>query len=824
MKTKWIEHLTISIKTSNVYSAGSKQDKLPLEPHPTKHSGIYKNVNAEMYASNAEHNKQCILCGTYSKSLHVHHMTVHPKLEFFLSRISPEMMKVAVAGTQEVTTSAGTYIATCLFCEKQCIYSRRTWLEHMADHMASYLYQCQDQGCQEKCNRNTSHKLHCSGEIKQFRDVKMKGGDDRFYAYACRQCHYVQFERKQITKHLKNEHNFKDEKHFVENTQEIVLFNPVLKSNISKRRYSSVTIERSSAEGDSDSEPEAKRMVYQKNDKAELHATNAQYKKKCDLCGKKYAHLVNHIVKWHPNNEVYLSRPSPDVLKKIQSVPNGAKIQSEISNQMIELRINKLPRTQTPCFQPKFFCIFCDEYRRCDKGACLDHISTHTGEYQYFCRNCNKKSSYRCHCGFDAEKIEHFNWEDDYIYGFMCKLCQFVQLREDRVIEHVHKQHHIDTQLVFQNYCKTNLMVFEGLPIELGQAAVCAAEEVVAAPQIAHEENTAVIDDFHSLAHSETSCVSTDMFWRVMGNGEPLPPTYLDTLSRKSMGFCVFCEDYVAGDKTKWVVHLCRHMNEHLYKCDECNEMVFSKRSHTNLADCPNQNLRQLITIRSLKGNIQGFICTHTTDPHDLEKMCKFVQLEKKHMLDHLKAHHADKKISNPFMPIDLFNFNCETSPTPRNHFNQLKSGQLTTAALQLANNNLPLASTGNSKYIAHCLFCQELKRSISRNNLIMHTLKHTNEAMFKCSACGFESKTNDFNCCGSINLTQLFAYENNRLNGFVCKVENCYFVQLSEENMERHVQHYHPGSILKNSYGPIRLIDFGRPLRSAASAIELSE
>lgn len=40
--------------------------------------------------------------------------------------------------------------------------------------------------------------------------------------FTYKQCNYVQFEKKQITKHLKDGHNFKGDKIFIENTQEIV--------------------------------------------------------------------------------------------------------------------------------------------------------------------------------------------------------------------------------------------------------------------------------------------------------------------------------------------------------------------------------------------------------------------------------------------------------------------------------------------------------------------------------------------------------------------------------------------------------------------------
>lgn len=788
----------------------------------------FKNVHKEMHAANDKYNT-CPLCKEYSKHLHTHHMTKHSKREFFLSRISPDMMEVAVAGTQQVLTAGGIYLASCLFCNKQCTFSRRTWLEHFADHMAKYLYECHK--CHEKCNRNNQHKLHCSGELVQFQNVEMKDGDDKFYAFACKQCNYVQFERKQIYAHLENEHNLKDTNKFVEYTQEITLLNPKLKNRVSKRRYSSITIQQSSDGEREDGEPDAKEVC--NNDNIEFHATNDQYKKACILCGKKWAKLVNHMVKCHSNYEIYISRPSPNILKRIKSNQSNSQIASKQSKQMIELRINNMPRTKSPLHQPKVYCIFCEDYRRLEKQFCIEHLTVHTGEYQYVCSGCNKKVSYpahRCVHNGDVDKIQQFGWENNSVYGFMCNLCNYTQLSENRVIEHVAKQHHIDQSIVCQNYCKTNLLVFTEQPNKLKPNVPATAERdrnVSTPPPIVNLPFTSSCDtnaqnlnkpfvDGRTMAQLRSSCISVDMYRSFRKQTQTLPYTYFDPFTGQTLGYCLFCDDYVPGDRKNWIIHLLRHTNEPLYECQDCNEHFFSKRYHTNLKGCPSQMITQLFEVWQSKGYIRGCMCLYEYDINGVRrKPCKFVQINKGHIIEHLKVHHRidPPLVGRDFVNISMFHFKPNPIDTV-NHLNYKNwTANLTPYAMETAVNNLPLATFIDNKYEVFCLFCNDVLTSVNRTNWIVHMTKHTKELMFDCSSCRQLSATADANCCDRTKLKQIhfFAYENNCLYGFACNIQNCNYVQLSEKNMLEHVLKSHHGqAIARNTYSSIKLIDFG--------------
>lgn len=170
-----------------------------------------------------------------------------------------------------------------------------------------------------------------------------------------------------------------------------------------------------------------------KNINAKVHASNANYRTKCMVCGCEKAHLVNHYVKEHPNEEVIISRISPEM----RTFALAGRSSSSKSGRFYET-----------------FCIFCEKSLRNHNKGWIQHLTTHTGEYQYECKGCRVKlahtSNHRTAKSCSAlriTRIRDIKEEGGAIYGYICNLCNYVQILEEAMIQHVKEQHEIEPEL-----------------------------------------------------------------------------------------------------------------------------------------------------------------------------------------------------------------------------------------------------------------------------------------------------------------------------------------------------------------------------------------
>lgn len=162
-----------------------------------------RNIDRNMYLRKLDCPQSCVLCG---QDMHVDHfIKSHPQHENFLSRLSPEMMEIAMTGPLLATNAAKAYEAKCLFCNTNNI-ERRTkleWLLHFTSHTGEYMYNCAS--CR-KIKRRSQTRC-CGSNAKRFRSFTY---DHNIPGFACKLCNYVQLSQDNVHKHIRNQHGMNE--------------------------------------------------------------------------------------------------------------------------------------------------------------------------------------------------------------------------------------------------------------------------------------------------------------------------------------------------------------------------------------------------------------------------------------------------------------------------------------------------------------------------------------------------------------------------------------------------------------------------------------
>ncbi|XP_058827439.1 uncharacterized protein LOC131687373 [Topomyia yanbarensis] len=168
-----------------------------------------------------------------------------------------------------------------------------------------------------------------------------------------------------------------------------------------------------------------------KNISRELHCKNEAKSTNCALCSYTgtLSTMVQHYVRNHPLHEVYVSRVTNSVANKLKKDPIA------VTGSMNDQNIT-------------FQCIFCQEVLTKKKYNWKLHLASHTGEYRYKCNNCTIKSlapstqSHDPECSGPAmEVINELMFEENHIYGYMCRLCNYVQLSRTNMFAHLKEEH-----------------------------------------------------------------------------------------------------------------------------------------------------------------------------------------------------------------------------------------------------------------------------------------------------------------------------------------------------------------------------------------------
>nr|XP_023021179.1 uncharacterized protein LOC111509632 [Leptinotarsa decemlineata]XP_023021180.1 uncharacterized protein LOC111509632 [Leptinotarsa decemlineata] len=214
----------------------------------------------------------------------------------------------------------------------------------------------------------------------------------------------------------------------------------------------------------------------------------------CKLCDFKGKFITTHYKTVHPDSEVLSSRFTPAVAA--ESIADSKKNLSKYEACAAMRGAKKV----------KFVCRFCTANTVVFPTLFYDHLSTHTGEYRHICPNCGI-----CFCGAktlkyhmntvhkeDAMPIVRKSYNSTIMFGYICSECNYVQMNEKLVQEHVNIYHlirpniykinlstHFDEEIEkLQKYSETpELMFKEAEPSEKASEAVMAKgkEKTIAA-------------------------------------------------------------------------------------------------------------------------------------------------------------------------------------------------------------------------------------------------------------------------------------------------------------------------------------------------------
>jgi len=167
-----------------------------------------------------------------------------------------------------------------------------------------------------------------------------------------------------------------------------------------------------------------------------------QDKYKCLLCIFTGKNIVHHYKMNHPEREVLIAR-----LKLIDAEAAIADIEND--------RIKSVETMGKICkFHCRFCCFVTEGAADIAIEAFYEHCTTHTGEYRFHCNSCPyqavAKASMRTHyykmCRKHNDTFSESASEDDVpkegeIYGYLCRECNYVQLKRSNVEVHVEFWH-----------------------------------------------------------------------------------------------------------------------------------------------------------------------------------------------------------------------------------------------------------------------------------------------------------------------------------------------------------------------------------------------
>lgn len=625
--------------------------------------GRVKNVlcndNPDMYASNEKYKKRCVVCGEracnrLNRATTVPHY-VRNHAEVYVSRISPQLL----IGYEEkapstTSTQQGCHRIFCLFCESDYVFNKSRWIRHMTTHTGEYLFKCTE--CENTYSSDVNHKFSACSKQKTQSLITVNFfqlEENALFAYLCKCCNYMQLSMENIHKHIQLQHQI-DETQLNEHCTKYKLLQFLGSArNTSTVRNSSTahkSIARLSTRIRMPTELSFHDMEnfvkLEKNVNKEMYAANEAFQNTCQICNAHLPHksaLVKHCVVEHPTSEVYLSRLSEKI------VFDGLKALPMVKGRDT-LGIDA-------------FCVFCESYRKIQRSRWIEHLTAHSGEYQYDCSKCNfKVLSKRDHtkpCNpIDIKRTLYLDLEqDNYVFAYVCKQCNFAQLTEERMRAHMRDQHEINDEEMRIQYFRSKILDLTFTAKGRGgNKSTSMSIDDVSHDESSHprNDNASVypanpkytskcplcgvktkkmlkhFNDDHPQAEYYMSRISTTIMECIQGSG--LPKGHFNEKEKKSFGFCGFCEKYVVVEnKQGWIVHLLRHTNESLYKCNKCKETFNWKHSHLKKSRCPQYHIKGTLSINENENGLSAYACI----------ACNFIQFDAAHIDQHIELHHG---------------------------------------------------------------------------------------------------------------------------------------------------------------------------------------
>lgn len=147
----------------------------------------------------------------------------------------------------------------------------------------------------------------------------------------------------------------------------------------------------------------------------------------CVICHKQYKRTVYHYKTSHEYAEVFVSRISP---RMAEAAKNGY----HPSESYVKSSLKYL----------KAMCLFCETEKDFSFYYWTNHIRSHTGEYANECCICNKIVCFHSHCGHTTTKKDDFDLRVNNLYGYMCLECNYVQINEHNIHQHLLNEHEFE--------------------------------------------------------------------------------------------------------------------------------------------------------------------------------------------------------------------------------------------------------------------------------------------------------------------------------------------------------------------------------------------
>lgn len=179
-----------------------------------------------------------------------------------------------------------------------------------------------------------------------------------------------------------------------------------------------------------------------------IYFEDPKHKVCCVVCEKRMdeRHTTSHYVRCHPNLEVYTSRFSPNCAEMAVKEPASPHYENATkTSKMLAM------------------CYFCGRERSFYPQYWVSHILSHTGEYQIECETCNQKlvqeNYHRKHCiSYKPRKLFQFQMTDGYLWAFMCRSCNYVQVRRENMESHLTNEHAFHDETLHPYYCRIKLI------------------------------------------------------------------------------------------------------------------------------------------------------------------------------------------------------------------------------------------------------------------------------------------------------------------------------------------------------------------------------
>lgn len=197
------------------------------------------------------------------------------------------------------------------------------------------------------------------------------------------------------------------------------------------------------------------------------------------------------------------------------------------------------------------FCYFCEEEKTMTRRDYMEHILRHTGELLYTCNRCQfngKRLIDHTNCRGGPVSIYDLNATDGTLAGFICNICNYVQIGRERMHTHLRKEHgyNVLDALNGRHYKKV-MLAASPYP---NQSKIV-TEFVMVKPPIRYK-----------CTICSKKC-----------NGDNEFEKHFDESHSDAVEYVCFCGEVIELDSESFSsgnyiasVHLCRH-NEELYQC-----------------------------------------------------------------------------------------------------------------------------------------------------------------------------------------------------------------------------------------------------------------